>query len=237
MSPKIIAEYSSQRWKPSTRLTKTLHTKAYLIFLNQPWRRFVLGMLIVKQQICIHFYNRSGCSISPHFHVHSDPAAFVTILAAVMFDSCPCIGFDPTMTVKPIYPLHVSQYKVIYESIHADVPECIPKESKDGHDLVPQLEPSTLTPRLQLVTLPAHVDGLRQLEPTHFLLPAMVNTNGTPIRPGPEEASIPEVPVGPIGMIKVHNVIYEILEILFSSAGFLGQGIMIYLARHDGQTY
>jgi len=237
MSPKVITEYSSQGWTPSTRLTKTLHTKAYLVFLDQPWRRFVLGMLIAKQQMRMHFYDRSGCSISPPFDVHSDPAAFVAVLAAVMFGSRPCIGFDPTMTVKPVYPLHVSRYKVVYESIRADVPDCIPEESEDGHDLVAQPEPSTLTPRLQPVTLPAHVEGLRKVGPPHFLLPAVVNTNGTPIGPVPEQASVPDTPVGPIGVIKVHKVVYEIIEILFSSAGFLGRGTVIYLARHDGQMY
>jgi len=87
MSPKVIAEYSSQGWTPSTRLAKTLHTKAYLVFLDQPWRRFVLGMSIAKQQMRMHFYDHSGCSISPPFDVHSDPAAFVAVLAAVMFGS------------------------------------------------------------------------------------------------------------------------------------------------------
>ena len=65
----------------------------------------------------------------------------------------------------------------------------------------------------------------------------MVNTNGTPFGPGPKQASTSDAPASPIGVIKVRNVVYEILEILFSSARFLGQGTMIYLARHDGQMY
>ena len=65
----------------------------------------------------------------------------------------------------------------------------------------------------------------------------MVNTNGTPFGPGPEQASASDAPASPIGVIKVRNVVYEILEILFSSARFLGRGTVIYLARHDGQTY
>ena len=108
----------------------------------------MLGMSIVKRQMRVHFYDRSGCSISPPFHVHNDAATFVTILAAVMFGSCPCIGFDPTVSVKPIYPLCVSRYKVVYEPIHADIPDCIPEESEDAPNIVPKPEPSTLTPRL-----------------------------------------------------------------------------------------
>ena len=106
----------------------------------------MLGMSIVKRQMRVHFYNRSGCSISPPLHVHSDATIFVTILMAVMFGSRPCIGFDPTVSVKPIYPLCVSRYKVIYESIGADILDCIPEESEDTPDVIPKPEPSILTP-------------------------------------------------------------------------------------------
>ena len=65
----------------------------------------------------------------------------------------------------------------------------------------------------------------------------MVNTNGTPFGPDPEPASTFDAPASPIGVIKVCNVVYEILEILFSSARFLGWGTVIYLARCNGQMY
>ncbi|KIM62388.1 hypothetical protein SCLCIDRAFT_119863 [Scleroderma citrinum Foug A] len=102
MSSKVIAKCTSQAWKPSLTLMKTLHTKAYLILLDQPWRWFVLALSIVKQDIQVHFYDHSGCSVSPAFNIHSNPRAFVTILAAIMFGSQLCIGFDPTITVKPV---------------------------------------------------------------------------------------------------------------------------------------
>ena len=51
MSPKVIAEYTTQPFKPSMPLVKTLHTKAYLIFLDQPWRHFVLALSIAKQEL------------------------------------------------------------------------------------------------------------------------------------------------------------------------------------------
>ena len=57
MSPKVLAECTNQAWKPSIPLVKTLHTKAYLVLLDQPWRRFVLAVSIVKQDIRVHFYD------------------------------------------------------------------------------------------------------------------------------------------------------------------------------------
>ena len=42
---------------------------------------------------------------------------------------------------------------------------------------------------------------------------------------------------GPIGEIWICDVVYEIMEILFSSSGFLGRGTVIYLARREGKMY
>ena len=108
MSPKVIAEYTIQAWKPSLPITKTLHTKAYLTFLDQPWRHFVLGLSIAKEDIWVHFFDHSGISVLPPFNIHRNPRAFISILATVMFGSQLCIGFDPTITVKPVQPLHFS---------------------------------------------------------------------------------------------------------------------------------
>ena len=109
MNPKVIVECTSQGWKPSLPIAKTLHTKVYLIFLDQPWRRFVLGLSIAKEEIQVHFYNHLGSSVSLHFNIHCNPKAFVGILTSVMFGSWLCIGFDPTITMRPIQPLHVSE--------------------------------------------------------------------------------------------------------------------------------
>ncbi|KIM60157.1 hypothetical protein SCLCIDRAFT_79973, partial [Scleroderma citrinum Foug A] len=89
---------------PSSCLTKTLHTKVYLVFLDQPWRHFVLALSIVGEQLRVHFYDRSGCSISPAFNIYHNPTAVVAILATIMFGPHLCIGFDPTVIVTPIYP-------------------------------------------------------------------------------------------------------------------------------------
>ncbi|KIM61195.1 hypothetical protein SCLCIDRAFT_122456, partial [Scleroderma citrinum Foug A] len=104
MSLKVITEYTTQPFKPSMPLVKTLHTKAYLIFLDQPWRRFVLALSIAKQELRVHFYDRSGTSISPAFNIDTNPGRLVAILASVMFGSWVGIGFDPTINVRPIQP-------------------------------------------------------------------------------------------------------------------------------------
>ena len=237
MSPKVIAKYSSQVWSPSSRLTKTLHTKAYLVFLDQPWRRFVLALSIAGEQLRVHFYDRSGCSISPAFNIYHNPTAVVAILAIVMFGPRLCIGFDPTVIVRPTYPLRVSTRKVIYESTCADIPDSISKELKDGHDLVTHLEPSLLTPQFRPVTPPDHVKVMRADDVPPFDLPARENTNSPLIDPVLEKASVPDDQLSSIGEIQVRDVIYEILEVLFSSGGFLGRGTVIYLARRDGKLY
>ena len=109
MSPKVLAEHTTQAFKLSMPLVKTIHTKAYLIFLDQPWRRFVLALSIVKQDLRVHFYDHSGASISPAFNIETSPGRLVAILASVMFGSRDSIGFDPTIIVRPTQPLRVSR--------------------------------------------------------------------------------------------------------------------------------
>jgi len=197
----------------------------------------MLALSIAGEQLRVHFYDCSGCSISPPFDVHRNPTALVAILMTVMFGPRLCIGFDPTIIVKPICPIRVSPGKVIYESTYADIPDSISEEWKDGHDFISHSEPSLPTPKLQPVTLPDHVKVTTALSVPAFILPAKVNANSPLIDPVPEKASIPNGFLGLIREIRVRNVVYEILEVLFSSGGFLGRGTAIYLARHDGQLY
>ena len=224
MSPKVITEYMTQPFKPSMPLVKTLHTKAYLIFLNQPWRRFVLALSIAKQELRVHFYDCSGTSISPTFNIDTNPGRLVAILASVMFGSQVSIGFDPTVNVRPIQPLRVSRQRV-YNSACAGaaVPEPIPEESEDL--------PCSETSMHDLQPLPnsVSIDSLgSQLPPPTFIT--------LPHDDDPLIDSAPNLPT-PIGEIWVHDVRYEILEVLFSSGGFLGQGTMIYLGRCGEELY
>jgi len=223
MSPKVITEYTSQVWKPSIALVKTLHTKAYLVLLNQPWRWFVLALSIVKQDIQIHFYNRSGCSVSPAFNIHSNPHAFITILVAVMFGSWLCIGFDPTITVKPVRPLRVSQRKVVYDSDRAVTPEPIPEELDDSASHLESF------PTLQSRSNLYFVDFIApQPFPHEDPTPQLVDSTS--------HIHASDIP-GPIGEIRVCDDIYKILEVLFSSGRFLGRGTVIYLVEREGKQY
>ena len=224
MSPKVIAEHTNQSFKPSLPLVKTIHTKAYLIFLDQPWRRFVLALSIAKKELRVHFYNRSGTSISPAFNIETDPGRLVAILASVMFGSQVCIGFDPTINVRPVRPLRVSRRRVVYDSARAGaaVPEPIPEVSEDSC-----LETSSQGP--QPLPDSVSIESIASQLPT-FIPPPLDDDRLSAAN------SISNSPT-PIGDIWVRDVRFEILEVLFSSGGFLGRGTVIYLARRGEELY
>ena len=233
MSPQVIAEYTAQSFKPSMSLVKTIHTKAYLIFLDQPWRRYVLALSIAKQELRVHFYDRSGTSISPAFNIETNPGCLVAILASVMFGSRVGIGFDPTINVKPVHPLRVSRRRVVYDSTCAGaaVPEPIPEESEDLFCL--ETSPDFIS-----------VDSIASQLPSPAAIPPSHDDN----HPFADSASDSPAPdylfadsasnsPAPIGEIWVRDIRYEILEVLFSSGGFLGRGTVIYLARRGEELY
>ena len=142
-----------------------------------------------------------------------------------MFGSQVSIGFDPTINVRPIQPLQVSRQRVVYDSARAGaaVPKPIPKELED----LPCSETSMHD--LQLLPDSVSIDSLgSQLPPPTFITP--------PHDDNPFVDLAPNLPT-PIGEIWVHDVCYEILEVLFSSGGFLGQGTMIYLGRCGEELY
>ena len=64
LSPKVIAEYTKETFQPASRLGKTMDTKAYLVLVDQPWRRFVLGLSIANGELRVHLYDHSGVAIS-----------------------------------------------------------------------------------------------------------------------------------------------------------------------------
>ena len=73
---------------------------------------------------------------------------------------------------------------------------------------------------------------LVDIEPSQPALPGGAHHNPT--------SSVPDhtgIPLSPIGEIQVCDVIYEILEVLFSSVGFLGCGTVVYLVQHKGELY
>ena len=100
-SPKILAELMRESFTPTAHIARTLDTKAYLIMIEQPWRRFVLALSFSKLELCLHFYDCSGGSISPPFHLQCDPQEFLFILTCVVFSPRSCIGFDDTVDIIP----------------------------------------------------------------------------------------------------------------------------------------
>ena len=128
-----------------------------------------------------------------------------------MFGSWVSIGFDPTVNVRPIQPLWVSWQRVVYDSACAGaaVPKPIPKELEDL--------PCSETSVHDLQPLPDSVSidslGSQLPPPPTFITP--------PHDDDPFVDSAPNLPTL-IEEIWVHDVHYEILEVLFSSGGFLG---------------
>lgn len=104
-SLKILAELMRESFTPTARIARTLDTKAYLIMIEQPWRRFVLALSFSKLKLRLHFYNHSGGSISPPFHLQRNPQEFLFILTCVVFSPCSCIGFDDTVNIIPKIPV------------------------------------------------------------------------------------------------------------------------------------
>ena len=102
-SPKVISEYTKESFQPAKRLGKMMDSKVYLVFLEQPWWWFVLGLLICSaEKLCIHFYNHCGSTISLPFSIHKDPIYFVNILSVISFGCHSGIGFDTTMQIQPL---------------------------------------------------------------------------------------------------------------------------------------
>ena len=104
-SPKVLAELTRESFTPTARIARTLDTKAYLVMIEQPWRRFVLALSFSKLELRLHYYDRSRGSISPPFHLQRDPQEFLFILACVVFGPRSCIGFDDTIDIIAQVPI------------------------------------------------------------------------------------------------------------------------------------
>ena len=94
-----------ESFTPTARIARTLDTKVYLIMIEQPWRRFVLALSFSRLELCLHYYDHSGGSISPPFHLQCDLQEFLFILACVIFGPHSCIGFDDTINLIAQVPV------------------------------------------------------------------------------------------------------------------------------------
>ena len=101
LSPKVVREFMKELFQPARCLGKTMDTKVYLMFIEQPWRRFVLGLSIANDDLHFHFYDRTGSAISPPFNIHEHPDHLIYILSALAFGYHSCLGFDPSIRISP----------------------------------------------------------------------------------------------------------------------------------------
>ncbi|KAG1895809.1 kinase-like domain-containing protein [Suillus fuscotomentosus] len=97
---RICAELTYSQYKPAQRIVKAADTQAYLLLSNQPWRRFALILSFTHQyhELRVLLYDHAGGVVTPHIKIHQNPNAFTEIIAAVVFGSPECIGYDSTVT-------------------------------------------------------------------------------------------------------------------------------------------
>ncbi|KAH7918126.1 hypothetical protein BV22DRAFT_1051939 [Leucogyrophana mollusca] len=109
MDTRAVGELTVEAWTPSTRIGKTVDTKAHLMMREQPWKCFCLTLLFANSQLRVHLYDYSGCVVSPPFNIHKDPAFFLHVISAISFRNPQCLGFDPT--------IHITLPRIIPESL------------------------------------------------------------------------------------------------------------------------
>ncbi|KAG2739035.1 hypothetical protein P692DRAFT_201730204 [Suillus brevipes Sb2] len=99
----IVAELTTTSYTPSIPAGKTLDTKAWLIFREQPWRHFVLSLSFSNnyRELRVHVHDHSGGIVTPEINIHENPDAFKYIMACIVFGRRDCIGFDLTITINP----------------------------------------------------------------------------------------------------------------------------------------
>ncbi|KAG2134507.1 hypothetical protein DEU56DRAFT_913695 [Suillus clintonianus] len=97
---RVCAELTYSQYKPAQRITKAADTQAYLLLSNQPWRRFAFILSFTNQyrELRVLLYDHAGGVVTPCIQIHQNPDSFTHIIAAVLFGSPECIGYDSTVT-------------------------------------------------------------------------------------------------------------------------------------------
>ncbi|KAG9312841.1 hypothetical protein JVU11DRAFT_6270 [Chiua virens] len=238
LSIKVVGEYTKEIYQPASHIGKTMDTKAYLVLMDQPWRCFVLGVSIASFDLQVHLYNHSGGVVSPLFNIHTNTQQFLFIITALAFGCRSSIGFDLAIKIHP--PPFSRGHS---DSVHASASN--PKGSKDPPESIKEwdglphrtsLNPIELKPS-SLIASPALPTVVEPSSPPPLAEPPLplIESPSTPPPPGEIPLSpVTETPIPAIGKIRVDDVWYEIINILFSSMGFVGRGTVCYLARLDG---
>ncbi|KAG1746249.1 hypothetical protein EDD22DRAFT_958427 [Suillus occidentalis] len=239
----VVAELSSTMYSSADCAGKTLDVKAWLVFRDQPWRRFVLFLSFCNEyrKLRVHLYDHSGGIVTPPVDIHREPDTFQYIMACIVFGRRDCIGFDLTITMNPKMIPPVSG--VLWARNIKNIPKRKRKAVVDDHS----------EPHVQLVLL--SVDPC--IAPFHshpvYLPPYTTENNSTPpsfpieLTAEPVAASRqPKFATHPsdsgdndevIGKVTVNDHEYLLLKVLFSCQGLVGRGTVCYLARRNGEEY
>ncbi|KAG1796319.1 uncharacterized protein HD556DRAFT_1441626 [Suillus plorans] len=107
LSDDIKPKWGNIHYKPAQRIVKAADTQAYLLLSNQPWRRFALILSFTHQyhKLRVLLYDHAGGIVTPHIKIHQNPNAFAQIIAAVVFGSPECIGYDSMVAFWKNVPL------------------------------------------------------------------------------------------------------------------------------------
>lgn len=216
----VVAELTQSHYSPAERAGKTLDTKAWLIFRQQPWRRFVLCLSFCKEyhELRVHIYDHSGGIVTRPVDIHQEPDKFRYIMACIVYGTRDCIGFDSTMFINPTQ----SPSSALWDRNVKNLSRRKKKVTKDNHRSESHVrhEPHTMDPYIEYLTSPPSSTG-----PPH--------ADDEPPSPLPSSSSSDTV----IGKMKVNEHEYDLLKVLFSGQGLVGRGTVCYLARRDGEEY
>jgi hypothetical protein len=230
----VVAEMTASTFSLSMPAVKTLDTKAYLVFREQPWRRFVLFLSFTHEhrELRVHLYDHSGGVVTPMIDIHKQPDAFKYVMASIVFGSRNCIGFDPTISIN------LKMTQLLSETFWARNIKCIPQRRRKAvareNKILQSCEQASTNPQKQFHSLPEHLPS--PLPPTEqpskekSTTPNPIPTNSKQTPPLVNSSDI-------IGKITVNKNEYELLKVLFSHQGLVGRGTVCYLARRDGHEY
>lgn len=73
-----------------------------LIFLEQPYRRFVHGFTLCGEMIRCWIFHRGGGFSSEHFSINSNPRRFLSVVVGYARMSREDLGYDPTVTLPGV---------------------------------------------------------------------------------------------------------------------------------------
>ncbi|KAH7903461.1 hypothetical protein BJ138DRAFT_1120362 [Hygrophoropsis aurantiaca] len=101
-TPKAGAELTVSTWQANTTILRSLNTKSYLLFLAQPWRRYVLALTFANDEVRLHLYDRSGAVISRPHNFHRKFNAMIRLVYLFAHADRALLGFDPTIQISPL---------------------------------------------------------------------------------------------------------------------------------------